>query len=256
MFWFTKSPHSLYVVTLTVLLAATNSWSAEEVKKPLSIHMSALNFSGAIHFNRQGLFDLLVEHLNQQVDIDMEYEVLLPARGARLFYQKEADCVIPGTLLDSYYEGFDVISTLGFSQVDYVAFTLAPNETITELSQLSGKVIGIVRGEGKWDMKKRLNVADAKYIELVDTNSMVGMLVKGRIDVIVHDSEGVINILEKFSLDNISYDINSPIFVDKLGIVCHKNKRTIEYIQRVNPEIERLNSSTQLSSFYEKVELD
>lgn len=256
MFWSTKPFIFLYVVILTVLLGTTPISRAAEVKKPLFIHMSALNFPGVIHFNRKGAFDMLVEHLNQEVDIDMEYDVLLPARGARLFYQKEVDCVIPGTLLDSYYEGFDVVSTLDFSQVEYVAFTLVPNEKVTELSQLNGKIIGIVRGEGKWDMKQRLNAINAEFIELVDIKSMVGMLVKGRIDAIVHDSTGIIKVLDKFALDNVLYDINSPILVDKLGIVCHKNKRTIEYIQRINPEIKRFNLSSQLNSFYEKVELE
>ncbi|MGJ8681060.1 hypothetical protein [Paraglaciecola sp.] len=230
--------------------------NAQQVNKSSPIRMSALSFPGVVQINHTGLFDLLVEHVNSRAGIDMDYQVLVPARGARKFYDHEADCIIPGTLLDAYYEGYDVISTNSFETVEFVAFTKSPTPRVVNKDQLEGKVIGIIRDEGKWNLKKRLRISNAKYIELVDIRSLLGMLTKGRIDAIVHDVTIVSSAIEHFNVENIVYDINSPILVDDLGIVCHRSSDTSEYIRKFNIELKEILEGDGLVPFYRKVKIE
>ncbi|MCF2947538.1 hypothetical protein L0668_05420 [Paraglaciecola aquimarina] len=237
-------------------LGTTNCGYAQQPQKKIPIHMTALNFPGATQFNHKGLFDLLVAHVDLTNGIAMDYQVTIPARGARIFYSRDTDCIIPATLLDVYYEGYDVLSTTSFATVDYVAFTQSSNVKIVNKMQLQGKLIGIVRDEGKWDLKKRLQIPNAKYIELIDVRSMIGMLAKGRLDAIVHDATIVISALKRFRLENIEYDINSPILVDDLGIVCHKSPQTEEYIRQFNIELDSLLQGPGLAKFHSQIEIE
>ena len=139
------------VIWQTIWLLSFNV-SGQQANKPLFIHMSGLNFPGAIQFDRKGAFDLFIANLNKQASINMQYDVLLPARGARLFYQKKADCVMPAAFYPPYYEGYDVIASKGYAYVDYVAFTLAENGKITD------------RRQTHWDCARRRPVGSEKAI--------------------------------------------------------------------------------------------
>jgi len=205
-----------------------------------SIKMSALEFPGIIQMNKRGAFDLFVSDLMRLADISLEYLIMSPARGAKEFFNANTECLIPGSLYPSYYAGIDVIHSVSFAKVNYLAFTLKENEKITDRAQLHGKVIGIIRSEGTWDYIERFGLQAHKVVQVSNVNSLLEMLYKKRIDVAIHDHGDFVNLAKYLDKPLPNFSLENPIAVDDLVISCHNTEVGKKFIKDINPEIKQI----------------
>lgn len=222
-----------------LLLAAAFLSKNLSADDDLNITMSALEFTGAIQQNHKGAFDLFIQDLEKNTPVKHDYLVAPPTRAAKQFFQKKSHCLIPSSLYPPYYQGYDVIHSDSFTRVIYLAFTRADQPIIKDKTQLSGKIIGVIKNADTWNYEQRFNIKNADYIKVSDPNTLVELLYKKRIDVAIHDHADFLALAKSLKKTPPNYHKDFPITEDKIVISCHNSPATRAYIRHINIEIKK-----------------
>ncbi len=217
----------------------------------ININMSALEFTGVVQQNLKGAFDLFVKDIEKNPLVKHNYHVVSPARGAKEFFQKQSQCLIPGSLYPPYYQGLDVIHSKSFAQVTYLAFTLPDQAVIQSKAQLEGKVIGVIRDADTWNYEQRFNIENVDYVKVSSLEALVELLYKKRVDVAIHDHSDFLALAKHLHKPQPNYDESFPMAIDKLVISCHKSAETQAYLEQVNIEINKLEH-TGLAEYFSR----
>jgi len=222
----------------------------------ISVDITALEFTGVIQQNGQGAFDLMMKDLAKSSNVNHNYQVYSPARGAKMLLSGRSDCLIPGSLYPPYYKNMSVIHSESFAKVRYLAFTLPKEKTITRKIELSGKVIGILRDEDIWDYELRFQIDNASYVKVSSLKSLVEMLYHQRIDVAIHDQGDFIGMTKHLKKAEPNYDITKPMAVDKIVISCHDNAKNRAYLQAISPFLKKVIKDKSMRKYYQQTRIE
>lgn len=234
----------------------TISCVASEPKSEISVNIAALEFTGVIQKNLHGAFDYMMIDIANAAEVNQNYHVVSPARGARMLFTNKVDCLIPSSDYPPYFVGHDVIHSESFAQVYYIAFTLPENEVISNKEQLNGKVIGVIRDADTWNYEKRFNIDGVTYVKVSNLESLVEMLYHGRIDVAIHDFGDFTAMTKHLKRPQPNYDSNSPMAVDKLIITCHNNANNRAYLQAISPHLQEIIRTDKIHYYLKKATID
>ena len=213
---------------------------AANAEKQQELVMVALEFEGAIQQNKKGAFDYMLQDLAKRSQIEHSYQVMSTARGARYFFLKDANCIIPSTTYPGYFKGYNVIHSESFAKAIYVAFTPAGSSVVNDKKDMKDKLIGVLRDSDTWNYEKRLAIEDAKYIKVSNLESLVNMLYKKRIDVAIHDNEDFTYLAERLGYPTPQANHEYPIAIDEVVITCHTSKLNQAYLNIINPHIKAI----------------
>jgi len=236
--------------------AVTKEAVSEKPHNSISVDIAALEFTGVVQKNGRGAFDLMMKDLAKSSKVNHNYQIYSPARGARILLSGRSDCLIPGSLYPPYYKNMRVIHSESFAKVRYLAFTLPKNKTITNKTELAGKVIGIIRDEDTWDYEQRFQINNAKYIKVSSLESLVEMLYHQRIDVAIHDQSDFIGMAEHLKKAKPNYDKTNPMAVDKIVISCHDNDNNRAYLKAISPALKSMIKNKTMGKYFQQTRIE
>ena len=228
-----KLPSKLINLLLIIPIIASATKQQELV-------LVALELEGAIQQNKKGAFDYMLQDLAKRSKIAHQYQVMSTARGARYFFLRDANCIIPSTTYPGFFKGYNVIHSESFAKATYVAFTPPDSTVISDKKDMKGNLIGLLRDSATWNYKKRFAIDNVKYIRVSNLESLVHMLYKKRIDVVIHDHDDFTYLAKKLGYPAPLVNNNKPIAVDEIVITCHKSKLNQAYLKIINPHLKAI----------------
>lgn len=242
------------IISLLFSSSIFNVLANEETPKE-TITFSALEFTGAVQQNRKGAFDYFARDLSSRLDVEFDYHVMSPARGARAFFENQKRCLIPSSLYLPYFEGYDVIHSTSFAEVRYLAFTQPGKTVIENKEQMKDKVIGVIRDENTWDFEKRFNIEGATYVKVAALASLVELLYRGRIDVAIHDHSDFVDYVRYSQKESPGFSLQQAMAVDKVVITCHNTPKNRQFMERLDKEITKIIKDG-LGQYYRQASID
>lgn len=233
-----KRLSALWII-LCFATSPSHAHAAPQKAKP-TVTFSAMEFTGAVQQNHKGAFDYFVQDLSKRLDIEFDYHVMSPARGAKAFFDKQKQCLIPSSIYPHYFKDHDVIHTASFAKVLYLAFTIPPNEVITDKDQITGKVVGVIRDENTWDYAERFKIEGATYVKVGSLASLVEMLYRGRIDIAIHDFSDFTEYVDFVKKPPPLYSEQHPMAIDDVVITCHDTAENRAFMTKLDAEVREI----------------
>jgi ABC-type amino acid transport substrate-binding protein len=216
------------------------------------VKLVAMEFAGAVQSDKQGAFDYMLKDLSQQLDMPIEYQVFVPARGLQIFLNNQADCIIPSANYPPYFEGTAVIHSASFALSRFTAFTLeAP--VIKEVSDLNKKIVGMIRDNKNWNYESHMTGANIKFVGVNDLSTLVKMLYLGRINVAIHERDDFLLQVSKLNFASPVYEKNTSLWSEQIVISCHNTASNRVFLDRLNPRIIAIVESQKMLIYYDKV---
>jgi len=223
----------LYRIIIVIALCfAGNALAVQKEKSLLS--MAALAQHHIVQHDGLGSLDIMFKDIELETGISHQYSVTSRNRGLRKFVQNKVGCLFPVGELPSKFQNIDIISSTPFAQMHFLAFTPLTKPTISDRTQLHGKVIGITRHNASLMEHAIFNQLNVDFVQVSKVESLIELLDKERIDIAIHSELDFLVAAEqaqqKFHYDDDYIDINAS-----LKVVCHNTQVAQYYLSKVNP---------------------
>ena len=218
-------------------------------KERTQLTMVAMTTDQGITADKTGLLDIMIQAVADRSGISHDYQVTSPMRAKRKFLKKAAMCIFPRSLHVESFNQKDVLNSSPFVIIKYFAFTRSNQPIVEDISQLSGKIIGISKHMNLWKFEEIINAEQVTYVQVSSVEKLVDLLKAGRIDIAIHDHLAFLGAANAQQL-NFHFNLDWPVMQDSLVISCHKNRTTEAYLQQINPYLEDVLRSG-LDEFYQ-----
>lgn len=235
---------TLIGVFTSILLFSHFKCGAEEPVK-----FVAMEFTGVLQFDKQGALDFMLEDLFKQLAMPSDYEVFIPARGLQIFFNQQADCIVPSANYPPYFEETAVIHSKSFVTSFFTAFTLK-EPLVRQKSDLNAKIVGMIRDNKSWDYSRHIAQGNTYLAGVNDLATLVKMLYLGRIDVAIHDRDDFLVQVKKLKFEMPQYDSKRPLWSEKIVITCHENAKNNAFLQRLNPILSTIVEAGMMGKYY------
>lgn len=203
-----------------------------------------LNENGSDQYNK------LLNHL---ADKNLNFNVVVfPLTRAVRSLIDNSDCIFPSSLnsLNTHFaeqtKGYEFVASNPIDYISMRVFTRKDEKTIASFSELNDKKVAIWLG---FDRNIYLKGINAVVEEVASEEVRVNMLTKNRVDAIVGFTPDVFLAAQKLGVPIPDYNKKLSVFEGEgASVVCHKNAKNTQFIEKFNAQLEALRSSGELGN--------
>lgn len=169
------------------------------------------------------------------------------ARNDRMFQSKQIDCTFPEQKSGSTNESI-LITSQTISVNNAYVFTNKPYQSLEELNLLP-----IAKHRGMEFNGVRSRVL-AKYIDANDDIQSINLMIKGRVAGVMAYRNDIEGIIKEFNYPDFYFNKALPVNTSSDSIVCYKEKKNIQFINKLNKNLMSLKQSGKLEQMLEQQE--
>lgn len=222
--------------------------AAAQTETPIRISGVALEY----RFNEQDS-DQYNKLFNNLADKNLNFNLaILPLTRAVRSLTDSADCIFPSSLnsLKTHFseqtKGYEFVASNPIDYISMRVFTRKDEKTIAAFSELNDKRVAIWLG---FDRNIYLKGINAAVDEVASEEVRVNMLIKNRVDAIVGFTPDVFLAAEKLGVPIPEYNKKLSVFEGEgASVVCHKNTKNSQFIEKFNAQLETLRASGELGN--------
>ena len=190
--------------------------------------IAAISIDGLHQKNGNGDYDKIVKGLGK-------VRVLTPTAAEKLFVKGDADCISPANADSNFYTySFPVITSNSMFQAKIYAYTPVGTPVLSNLSDLSGKKVGIRSG---MPYGNEIDSSGLEFVKARDIETNIKRLKQGKIDAFIAywpDSDAA---FDNAGISSLTHAKDSPLAVHDDQVVCRDSESGRAVIEAVNSKL-------------------
>ncbi|MEH6476210.1 MAG: transporter substrate-binding domain-containing protein [Sneathiella sp.] len=196
----------------------------------------APTFGDLILENGKGPYQTILNEAANRKNILFKERILPQKRALKEFLEKRATCIYAYTAFA--VENFgkqNIRASFPLGVFKQYIFTKKGTLPLTRISQLKGHRVAGSIGDDKQSWFENFRGQGIDYIFLPRLEQNIGMLSKGHVDAIVSFMPD----LNKYK-DQISYDIDKPLFIEFDRLTCHNTPEGNRFIYEISVALKEM----------------
>lgn len=191
--------------------------------------------------DHNGVFDIVINKL--LVESGLAVHRVLPTKRSYFEFEKCQSCCFSPDNLDPLFQApnTDLVETLPINIAKIYIFTRKGDKTLSHLSQLSGKRVGVKHGT---TYGKQIDEAELNRIPANSILQNMKMLDQNRVDAVIAYIPDMFKVFQEIDAERFDYQEGSPLAIYKDSLVCKSVSES--FIQHFNQSLIQLEESGEL----------